>query len=24
VRREFPMIRFGYFNPPLRGYRAYR
>jgi len=23
VRREFPAIRFGYFNPPLRGSRAY-
>ena len=23
VRREFPSIRFGYFNPPLRGPRGY-
>jgi len=23
VRREFPAIRFGYYNPPLRGSRAY-
>ena len=23
VRREFPAIRFGYFNPPLRGSQAY-
>jgi len=24
VRREFPAIRFGYFNPPLRGSLSYR
>jgi len=24
VRREFPAVRFGYFNPPVRGPRAYR
>jgi pyruvate-formate lyase-activating enzyme len=23
IRRKFPRIRFGYFNPPLRGRRAY-
>jgi MoaA/NifB/PqqE/SkfB family radical SAM enzyme len=23
VRREFPRVRFGYYNPPLRGPRAY-
>ncbi len=24
VRREFPRLRFGYYNPPLRGPRGYR
>jgi wyosine [tRNA(Phe)-imidazoG37] synthetase (radical SAM superfamily) len=24
VRREFPRVRFGYYNPPLRGARGYR
>lgn len=24
VRREFPGVRFGYYNPPLRGRRSYR
>ncbi|HEY6000130.1 MAG TPA: radical SAM protein [bacterium] len=24
VRREFPRVRFGYYNPPLRGPRGYR
>lgn len=24
LRREFPAVRFGYYNPPLRGSRAYR
>jgi wyosine [tRNA(Phe)-imidazoG37] synthetase (radical SAM superfamily) len=24
VRREFPAVRFGYYNPPVRGPRAYR
>ena len=23
VRREFPSVRFGYYNPPLRGAKGY-